>query len=65
MYSVSLNPNRKENLDLIAEYNITPDKRKKILLDMNADLVNFIGMMIRLARFFMLKRIEKFTCCVI
>lgn len=37
MYSISLNPNRKENLDLIAEYNITPDKRKKILLDMNAD----------------------------
>ncbi len=37
MYSISLNPSRKENIDFVAEYNITPVKRKKILLDMSAD----------------------------
>ena len=30
-YSVSLNSNRKENRDFIAEYNITPEKWKKIV----------------------------------
>ncbi|MBQ3224103.1 MAG: hypothetical protein IJB42_00180 [Oscillospiraceae bacterium] len=37
MYSISLNLNRKENIDFVAEYNITKEKQKKILLDMSAE----------------------------
>ena len=37
MYSISLNANRKENREFIAEYNITPEKRKKILLGIEVE----------------------------
>ena len=37
MYSISLNANRNENRNLIAEYNITPERRKKILMGMEVE----------------------------
>lgn len=36
-YTISLNENRKENIDFINEYNISSDKQKSILLQIKTD----------------------------